>query len=163
MKPFQAARAAVLGAALLVAAGAGAQPAMHHHHGRGGPGDFAMAIAAVKGQLNLNTAQQQMWDNAVAASKSARQAARANFASLHDAAAAELANAEPDLASLAARADSTMAQNVAARHQARDAWLALYASFTPDQKAVVANVLRQRMARMDALRQKFQQRHAPRG
>ena len=41
--------------------------------------------------------------------------------------------------------------------------LALYASFTPDQKGVVRTVLQQRMARMDAMRQKFLQRHAPQG
>jgi Spy/CpxP family protein refolding chaperone len=161
MKPFQAIRAAAFGAALLVAAGAGAQPAMHHHGG--GAANFAMAIAAVKGQLNLNTSQQQMWDNAVAASRAAHQSARSNLASLHAATVAELAKAEPDLASLAAAADDTAARNVAARHQARDAWLALYATFTPDQKIVVRDVLRQRMARMEALRQKWQQRHAPHG
>ena len=160
MKPFQTIRAAAFGVALLVAAGVGAQPAMHHH---GGGANFAMAIAAVKGQLNLNTSQQQMWDNALAASRAAHQSARSNLASLHAATVAELAKAEPDLASLAAASDDTAARNVAARHQARDTWLALYATFTPDQKIVVRDVLRQRMARMEALRQKWQQRHAPQG
>jgi hypothetical protein len=156
MKPLQAARVAVVGAGLLLLAGsAAAQPAMHHR----GPADVAMAIAAAKGQLNLNTSQQQMWDNAVAASRNARAAARANFASLQAAATAELAKAEPDLAALAAMGDDTQARNVASRRQARDAWLALYATFTPDQKAVVRDVLRQKMARMEQMREKFQGRH----
>ena len=52
------------------------------HHGHGGPGggDFVMGIAALKAQLNLNTSQQAMWDNAVAAGKAARDSARANHA-----------------------------------------------------------------------------------
>jgi Spy/CpxP family protein refolding chaperone len=159
MKPLQAVRVAVIGAGLLVLAGSVvAQPHMHR-----GPGDVAMAIAAVKGQLNLDTSQQQMWDNAIAASRNARQATRANFASLHDAAAAELAKAEPDLAALAAMGDDVQARNVAQRRTAREAWLALYATLTPDQKVVVRDVLRQKMARMERVREKFQQRHGPRG
>ena len=161
MKPYSVIRNVTLAVALAVSAGSAlAQPAMGHH--RGG-GDFAMAIAALKGQLNLNTSQQQMWDSAVAASQAARSATRANLQSLHDAARAELAKAEPDLASLSAQADAAQAKNVAARHQARDAWLALYATFTPDQKAVVRDTLASRMARMEQMRQKFQERHGARG
>jgi Spy/CpxP family protein refolding chaperone len=160
MKPFHAARVAIAGLGLFVLAGSAvAQPHMHHR----GPGDVAMAIAAVKGQLNLNTSQQQMWDSAMAASRSARQSARANFASLHDAAAAELAKADPDLAALAALGDDVQARNAALRRQARDAWLALYATFTPDQKVVVRDVLRQKMARMERLREKFREHHGGRG
>lgn len=161
MKPSSVIRTVTLAVALAVSAGGAlAQPAMGHH--RGG-GDFAMAIAALKGQLNLNTSQQQQWDNAVAASKAARASSRANLQSLHDAAKAELAKPEPDLASLSALSDATQSKNVAARHQARDAWLALYASFTPDQKAVVRDALNRRMARMEQMREKFLQRHGAPG
>jgi hypothetical protein len=160
MRPFHAARVAILGSALLFITGAAvAQPGMHQR----GPADVAMAIAAVKGRLNLDTSQQQMWDSAIAASRSARQAMRAGFASLHDAAAAELAKADPDLARLAAMADDAQSHNIALRRQARDAWLALYATFNPDQKAVVRDTLRQRMARMDAWRDKMRQRHSGNG
>ena len=156
-----AARVAALGAALVLSSGAAfAQPAMHHG---GGHGDFVMAIAALKGQLNLNTSQQQTWDSAVAAARNAHQAARANLKSLHDAAVAELAKADPDLASLAARADDVRAQNQAAQRQVRDTWLALYATFTPDQKAVVRDALQKRIARMDSMREKFMQRHGGQG
>ena len=57
---FASRLAAVAAAALIGVAGvASAQP--HHGHGGPGGGDFVMAIAALKGQLNLNTSQQAMW------------------------------------------------------------------------------------------------------
>jgi len=40
----------------------------------------------------------------------------------------------------------------------RGAWLNLYATFTPDQKAVVKNALSQRLAKMEQFKQKMQQR-----
>jgi Spy/CpxP family protein refolding chaperone len=160
---MRATAAAIAAAALLGTSGAVlAQhgPMHHHRHHGGGFGDVAMYIAAVKGQLNLNTSQQQMWDNAVAASKAARETGRANFGRLHDAAAAELAKAEPDLASLAAVSDDVQGRNQALRRQVRDAWLALYATFTPDQKAVVRDALKSRMARAERMREKFRERHS---
>lgn len=152
MKQHLAARLAAVAAATVMAASAIAQPAYGRHGPRGG--DVAMAIAALKGQLNLNTSQQQMWDNAVAASRAARQSMRANSARAHDALTAELAKAEPDLAAVSAVADEVQAQNTALRHQSRDTWLALYATFTPDQKNVVKTALQNRLARMEQMRDK---------
>ena len=43
----------------------------------------------------------------------------------------------------------------ALQKQVRDNWLAIYATFTPDQKAVVKNAIGQRIARMEQMRQKF--------
>ena len=154
---FHATLAAVTAAAALSLSGAAlAQPVPHHGHGHG---DFTMAIAALKGQLNLNTSQQTMWDSAVAQTKAARETGRGNFAKVKTAMSAELAKAEPDLAAVAAAADDVQAQNTALRKQVRGAWLALYATFTPDQKAVVRDSLRQRVAKMESFRQKMQERH----
>jgi Spy/CpxP family protein refolding chaperone len=155
MKQHLAARlAAVAAAAVLATSGAAlAQPAHGHHGGHGG-GDVTMAIAALKGQLNLNTSQQQMWDSAIASSKAARQGMRANLQRVHDALTAELAKAEPDLAAVSAVSDQVQAQNQQLRHQARDTWLALYATFTPDQKAVVKTSLQNHVARAEAWKQK---------
>jgi Spy/CpxP family protein refolding chaperone len=153
MKQHFAARiAAVAAMAVIATSGAArAQPAHGHY---GGGGDVAMAIAALKGQLNLNTSQQQMWDSAVAASKAAHQTMRANLQRVHDALTAEIAKAEPDLSAVSSVGDQVQAQNIQARRQARDTWLALYATFTPDQKAVVKTALQNRMARAEAWRQK---------
>ena len=109
-------------------------------------------------KLNLNTSQQQQWDAAVAQSKAARDAMRANFQQLKDATKAELAKAEPDLGALASLSDQVQQQNIAQRKQARAAWLALYGTFTADQKAAVRDAINARMARMDAFRQRMHDR-----
>jgi len=159
MKQPIATRLAVFAAAALITTGSAlAQPM--HHHGFGGPGgDVAMAIAALKGQLNLNTSQQQQWDSAVAASKAAHAQMRANAQQIQTALSTELAKAEPDLAAVAAVGDNVRNQNQALHKQVRDGWLAIYATFTPDQKAVVKNALSQRIARMQQMREKFQAAH----
>ena len=131
-----------------------AQPGPHGHHG----GDASFGIAALKGKLNLNTSQQTMWDNAVAQTKAAHDTGRANMQKVKDAMSAELAKAEPDLAAVAAATDEVQASNTALRKQVRNTWLAVYATFTPDQKAVVRDTLKQRMARMETFHQKMLER-----
>jgi len=151
-------RFAVLAAAAFISlsgAAAFAQPGPHGHHG----GDASFGIAALKGQLNLNTSQQTMWDSAVAQTKAARDTGRANMQKIKDAMNVELAKAEPDLAAVAAASDDVQASNGALRKQVRNAWLAVYATFTPDQKAVVRDALKQRMSRMESFREKMLQRH----
>ena len=150
--------AAVAAASVVAFAGnALAQPA-HPHGGPGQGGDFGHVFAAVKSQLNLNTSQQAMWDAAVAQSKAARTTGRGNFDKVRAAMAAELAKPEPDLAAVAAAADDAQAANTALRKQVRSQWLALYATFTPDQKAVVKTALANRAARMEKIREKMLER-----
>src|SRR3954464_15211327 len=123
-------RLAVASAAAVIwlsGAAALAQPGPHGHHG----GDVAFGIPALKGQLNLNTSQQTMWDNAVAQTKAARDTGRANMQKIKDAMTAELAKAEPHLAAVAAIADDVQAGNTALRKQVRNAWLSVYATFSP--------------------------------
>ena len=152
----------VAATALAMTLGAGvaiAQPGSHGPHGHGSHGaSIGQLIVGAKDQLNLNTSQQTMWDNAVAAGKAARTTARANMQTVHDTLAAELAKPEPDLAAVAAAADSARNANAALHAQVRGAWLNLYATFTPDQKAVVKNALSQRLAKMEQFKQKMQQR-----
>jgi Spy/CpxP family protein refolding chaperone len=150
-------RIAVLATASLLAFGSAAFAQPFHHHG-GGPGDIGMAIAALKGQLNLNTSQQQMWDSAAAASKAAHATARTNMSSVQDTLTAELAKSDPNLANVAAAADDAQAKNTTLRKQVRDQWLALYATFTPDQKAVVRDALNKRLAHMQQMQQKMLER-----
>ena len=72
--------AAVAAAAVLALTGVAAlaQPGpMHMHgHGPGGGIEIEHVLGAVKGQLNLNTSQQLMWDNAVAQTKAAHTSGR---------------------------------------------------------------------------------------
>src|SRR6202165_5556090 len=80
----------------------------------------------IQAKVNLNTSQQQQWDAAVAQSKAAHDAIRANFQQLKTATQAELAKSDPDLAALASLSDQLQQQNVAQRKQARAAWLAAF-------------------------------------
>lgn len=154
-------RIASLAAVGLLAAGAhvaSAQPAHGPGPGPGGPPTIEQAIASVRAQLALNTSQQGMFDSALAAAKNARAANRASMEQVHAALVAELAKAEPDLAAVSAQADQARATESATHKQVRDQWLALYATFTPAQKAVVRDVLAKRIARMDAFRARMQER-----
>ena len=112
----------------------------------------------IQAKLNLNTSQQQQWDTAVAQSKTAHDAIRANFQQLKAATQTELAKSDPDLAALASLSDQLQQQNIAQRKQARAAWLALYGTFSADQKTTVKDAINARMARMDAFRQRMQNR-----
>jgi protein CpxP len=125
---------------------------------RHGMGDPLAVLQKIQAKLNLNTSQQQQWDVAVAQSKTAHAAIRANFQQLKAATQAELAKSDPDLAALASLSDQLQQQNIAQRQQARAAWLALYATFSADQKATVKDAISARMARMDAFRQRMQDR-----
>ena len=115
-------------------------------------------LQRIQAKLNLNTSQQQQWDAAVAQSKTVREAMRANFQQLKAATQAELAKADPDLAALASLSDQVQQQNIAQRKQARAAWLALYGTFSAEQKATVRDAINARMARMDAFRQRMHDR-----
>jgi periplasmic protein CpxP/Spy len=120
--------------------------------------DPLAVLQKIQAKLNLNTSQQQQWDAAVAQSKTAHEAIRANFQQLKTATQAELAKSDPDLAALASLSDQLQQQNVAQRKQARAAWLALYGTFSADQKTTVKDAINARMARMDAFRQQMQNR-----
>jgi periplasmic protein CpxP/Spy len=129
-------------------------PGFHRHGSE--MGDPLGVLLRIKGDLNLNTSQQQQWDDAVALSKAAHQTIRNNIAQLVAATQAQVATAAPDLRALAAQSDTLQAQNLAARQQARAAWLALYDTFGAEQKAVVANALSARLSRMQAWKERIE-------
>jgi Spy/CpxP family protein refolding chaperone len=164
LTPRRVAAAAAATLVLAFAGGALAQPAGGHGGGHpgmmGGGGDEMLGhlIAHAQAQLKLNTSQSTMFDNAVAQTKAAYATGRTLHQKGKDALTAELAKPEPDLAAVAAVADSTQQQGTALRHQVRDTWLQLYATFSPEQKAVVRDLLQQRMARMESFRQKMKDR-----
>ena len=149
--------AALATAAVLALTGvaAMAQPAGWHGHGHGqGPGagiEIEQVLGALKGRLTLNTSQQLMWDSAVAQTRAAHVAGRASMQKVRDALAAELAKAEPDLAAVAAAADNTRNSHQALRHGVRNQWLQIYATFSPEQKAVVRDALTKQLARREAM------------
>jgi Spy/CpxP family protein refolding chaperone len=151
--------AALAAAAVLALAGAAAmaQSAGWHGHGHGhgnGPGagiEIERVLVALKGQLALNTSQQLMWDNAVAQTRAAHAAGRESMHKVRATLAAELAKAEPDLAAVAAAADSAQNSHQALRHGVRNQWLQIYATFSPEQKAIVRDALTKQLARREAM------------
>ena len=104
-----------------------------------------------------------MWDNVVAQSKAAHEAARTNRQQIKAALTAELAKPEPDLGAIAAVADNVEQQNRTTRVAVRQQWLQLYATFSPEQKGVVKTMLQNRLAHMEAfgakMRERFQGMH----
>jgi hypothetical protein len=151
-------RAGIAAAATILFSGIGAAayahgPGMHGH--RGG---IESAIARVKDKLSLDTSQQLLWDNAIAATRSAREAGHAERQKVRDALKAELAKAEPDLVALSGIADTAQANGQALRQQVRAEWLKLYATFTPAQKLVVRDQLAKRMERFERMRERMEER-----
>lgn len=142
-----------------------AQPGGHgpgHHGGPGagaGPGfGIETILASVKGQLNLNTSQQVMWDNAMAQTKAARESGRASMEKVRDTMKAELTKAEPDFAAVGTVSDAAQAAQQTVRRQVRDEWLRLYATFSPAQKTVVRDVAAAKLAKMETFRAKMKER-----
>ena len=115
-------------------------------------------LQRIQAKLNLNTSQQQQWDAALAQSKAAHQAMRTNFQQLKTATQGELAKTDPDLGAVATLSDQVQEQNIAQRKQARAAWLALYATFSAEQKATVRDAIVARMARMESFRERMHDR-----
>jgi Spy/CpxP family protein refolding chaperone len=163
--------AAVSAALTLGAVAVLAQPAAWpngpgpHGHGPHGPGApdqmIGHMIENARAQLNLNTSQQTMFDAAVASTKAARDSGVAIHQQVKDTLTAELARSEPDLAAIAAAADAAQQQGQALRKSVRSQWLALYATFTPDQKAVVRDLMQQALVNAESFRQKMQDRVRP--
>ena len=109
-------------------------------------------LSRAKSDLKLNTSQQLQWDAVVGQTKAAHDAGRANFEQVKSTLQAELAKPEPDFAAVAAIADGVRDQHAAVHKQTRNAWLALYATFTPEQKAVARDAIRAGIERMQQRR-----------
>jgi len=109
-------------------------------------------LSRAKSDLKLNTSQQLQWDAVVGQTKAAHDAGRANFEQVKSALQAELAKPEPDFAAVAAIADGVRDQHAALHKQTRNAWLALYATFTPEQKAVARDAIKAGIERMQQRR-----------
>jgi hypothetical protein len=115
------------------------------------------AIAEAKAQLNLTPPQQLLFDAAVMKSKAARVALRALHQNAKDALAGELLKTQPNLASLVPVAEGVQSDSLKIRRDTRDAWLTLYATLSPEQKAVIHALVAKRMARAEAFGERMRQ------
>ena len=147
--------------------GNGLGPSLHAIHA----GDIGPALPRVleraKARLNLDAELQRRWDDVAARSKAARDAARASREQAKDRLASELAKSEPDLKVIAGAADPILQEDQEARRKVRDLWLDIYARLSPEQKAVVRDLLRDRLSRAevyhDRIREQVQQRRGAPG
>jgi len=142
--------------------GGGLGPGMDAmHEGDIGP-ILPRVLEGAKASLDLDARQQLLWDNAAAQSRAVRDAGRTSREQLRDTLVAELAKTEPDLKVFAGAADPLHLEYQAARRTVRDLWLDLYATFTPGQKAVIRDALREKLDRAaayhDTLREQRQRR-----
>jgi hypothetical protein len=155
-------RQAALASALVLALGGTAYAEPGQQFGHHGPGARAAhvegVIAQLRTQLNLNTQQQVAFDNALAASKAAREGARAELAKVHAAMQAELAKTAPDLRKVSDLGEQVRASLQAQHRQIRDQWLALYDTFDAQQKLVVRDALAKRAERIGQFREKMRDR-----
>jgi Spy/CpxP family protein refolding chaperone len=148
-----------------------------HHHGwqDGGPGPGSEGgmpfpermLERAKQRLNLTPSQATAWDQVAAKSKAARETLRANRLRVRDAMRAELAKLDPDFAAVAKVADEVEQKNRDLRRQVRDEWLAVYATFSAPQKAVVREMIQRRFDRAEGfgamMRERFEHFGGPRG
>lgn len=132
-------------AALLMSGAAYAQGAWHGH------GQDAMdgMFAKLHDQLQLNTEQEQAWQTIQAQSRALRQERKAGFTAIRQAMQQELAKPEPDLARIAQLRDQYREKNMQAEKALEQQKLSLYAGMTSQQKNLVGQALRARMAKME--------------
>ena len=153
--------------ALALCAGLAAMPAISQqgHHGHHGPhghhghqGGLAQAIVALKAQLNLTASQQQQLDAAIASGRAARDATRQSRQTVRQLVQDELAKPTPDLAKIAAAEDQVQDAATNARRGVRNQLLQLYATFTPEQVAVVKDAMNRRLSRFEQFREHMKER-----
>ena len=151
---------ALLLAATLAAAGSSRAAGPHGHSGapHAAGGFVEHALAGLKDRLALDSSQLQMFETARAGTMAARDQAIAHRKDARARMEAELAKGEPDLAAVAGLFEGVDDQGRAARRQVRDQWLKLYANLRPDQKVIVRDEIRGRLAKMDGMRDRMHQR-----
>lgn len=164
-RPLQVAAAIVFGLGLAASGSAAAGGPMRGAAGGpvGGPpgapgGMIEHVLASMKDRLALDSSQQVMFDRIRAQSVAAHDQASAMRADVRAKVDAELAKAEPDLAAVSAFFDNAEEQGRAARRQVRDQWLTFYANLRADQKAIVRDAIRERIARMDDMHDRMRGR-----
>ncbi|MGH8456679.1 MAG: periplasmic heavy metal sensor [Stenotrophobium sp.] len=104
-------------------------------------------------KLALTGDQQPLWDHAEQMTKGNIQRHFEKSQQRQATVLAALDNPQVDLRKLAAEQDQGMKDAMAAHQQVRDAWLAVYDSLNPTQKATVLAVLKKRVEHAQHRRQ----------
>ncbi|MGH8743949.1 MAG: periplasmic heavy metal sensor [Burkholderiales bacterium] len=130
--------------------------ATHTH----GPGQSSYTILSeqLHNQLNLRPEQDRQWQTLKDEEDMLHSKMREYHRQLHDVADAEFAKPRPDLAAIAAAADSAHQRTYAARRDFRQHALAFYSDLSPEQQGVVIDTIKEKRQRMDRF---FERRHHP--
>jgi Spy/CpxP family protein refolding chaperone len=129
--------------------GSAAKP--HGHHWKQ---HAAERWAKVRADLKLNPAQDFAWQQIADKRAALHKEHRADRTELREAMKQELAKPEPDFGRIAQQKQQLEEKSLQARNELRDLQLKLYASFNPEQKAVIRDVLKVQLERMEQWRQK---------
>jgi protein CpxP len=119
-----------------------------------GPQDFNpeqifARLEKLHDDLNLNAAQDQLWQRAAAKTRESVTKMHEQGRGLHERARAELDKPTPDLRALSTDMERFHEQRHAAHVALKQEWLAVYDSLNPEQQQKVAQRLKQRMERME--------------
>lgn len=143
--------AALISATATFAAPVQAHDRVHGHHWQE---HAAKHWEKLKADLKLNPAQDFAWQQIADKRAALHEEHRNNRMQLKEAMKNELAKPEPDFARIVQQKQQVEEKNMNARNELRDLQLKLYSSFNPEQKAVIRDVIKARMERMEQRRDK---------
>lgn len=143
-------RRALIGGILALGVGTAGLAGVAQAHGRSGAyAQRHAALERLKQELKLTAAQQQAWQAIAAKQRALWQQRREGWKEVRHALEAQLAVPEPDLAQVAAVRERVREREHAAREQIEHRRLELYASFSPEQKGVMRDFLKTRLAQAE--------------
>ncbi len=113
---------------------------------------------ALHEKLHLSREQEKFWQSLRQKDVDFRKSAREQHNEMKVQVKHELDKKEPDLAALAAKSDQLSDARLQERRQLRGQWLKFYAQLAPEQKELVRNAIKTRLAKMDKFHEKFKHR-----
>lgn len=114
-------------------------------------------LRGIHDKLHLTDDQEKTWQTLARKAKDIQMSGQNRRNEIKSQAKQELEKTEPDLARLAALADRSMDEQSGKRRELRDEWLKLYAQLAPEQKIVVRDAIKARIAKAEMFREKFKQ------
>lgn len=141
---------------VLVGALAMAAPVLadFRHEGGHGPAESFPPLRELHEKLHLSAEQEKTWQDLQKQGMARRKSAFAQHKEMRAQFQQELDKKEPDLAGLSERMDQAADERVKTMRELRGEWLKLYASLSAEQKGIVRDVLKARLAH----REKFKHR-----
>ncbi|QNM95230.1 Spy/CpxP family protein refolding chaperone [Chitinimonas koreensis] len=139
------------------------KPPRHFRHGPHGDrqAGWLAGLAKLKAELKLSAAQLGQWQDAEAAGRAARESMRQNRERMKTLVDAEKKKDVVDLARLSRESEAIREQGRKQHEAVRDKWLAVYESLTVEQKRLVSERFKQKLARFEQRRERFREHHRP--